>query len=87
MLSTASVAMKPLFGVKRGEFYLRSTIWIAASHMRECGVRLGGERPDLKNFYVLLSDDQKARFNAMGPPPQAASSGGTLGSVAQQSLA
>jgi hypothetical protein len=33
---------------------------------------------DLKNFYVSLSDDQKARFNAMGPPPQAASSGSTL---------
>jgi hypothetical protein len=27
-----------------------------------------------KNFYASLSDDQKARFNTMGPPPQAASS-------------
>jgi len=35
--------MKPLFGGKLGRFYLRSTIWIAASHMRECGIRLGGE--------------------------------------------
>ena len=33
-------------------------------------------RPDLKNFYASLSDDQKARFNTMGPPPKAASSGG-----------
>jgi LTXXQ motif family protein len=31
-------------------------------------------RPDLKNFYASLSDDQKARFNTMGPPPKAASS-------------
>ena len=70
--------MKPLFGVKLGAFWLRSTVWIAASHMRECGVRLGGERPDLKNFYASLSDDQKAGFNTMGPPPQAASSGSAL---------
>ena len=33
--------------------------------LRECGVRLGGERPDLKNFYVSLSDDQKRRFNGL----------------------
>jgi hypothetical protein len=39
MPSIASVAMKPLFGVKSGRFYLRSTIWIAASRMRECDVR------------------------------------------------
>ena len=38
MRSTASVAMKLPFGVKPGRFYLRSTIWIAASHRRECGV-------------------------------------------------
>jgi ABC-type transporter MlaC component len=31
-------------------------------------------RPNLKNFYASLSDDQKARFNTMGPPPLAASS-------------
>jgi hypothetical protein len=42
MPSTASVAMKPLFGVKLGRFYLRSTIWIAASHRRECGVSVLG---------------------------------------------
>src|SRR5215471_16753212 len=42
--STASVAMKPHFGVKLGGLYLRSTIWIASSYMTECGVRLGGEQ-------------------------------------------
>jgi LTXXQ motif family protein len=26
-------------------------------------------RPNLKNFYTSLSDDQKARFNMMGPAP------------------
>ena len=26
-------------------------------------------RPNLKNFYASLSDDQKARFNTMRPPP------------------
>jgi LTXXQ motif family protein len=31
-------------------------------------------RPDLNNFYASLSDEQKARFNTMGPPPNAASS-------------
>jgi ABC-type transporter MlaC component len=30
-------------------------------------------RPNLKNFYTSLSDDQKARFNMMGPAPLAAS--------------
>jgi LTXXQ motif family protein len=33
-------------------------------------------RPQLKNFYASLGDDQKAKFNTMGPPPKAASSGG-----------
>ncbi len=28
-------------------------------------------RPELKNFYASLSDEQKARFNAMGPAPSA----------------
>jgi hypothetical protein len=27
-------------------------------------------RPSLKNFYASLSDDQKARFNTMRPPPR-----------------
>jgi hypothetical protein len=31
-------------------------------------------RPNLKNFYASLSDEQKARFNAMGPAPVPASS-------------
>ena len=44
MPSTASVAMKPLFGVKPVRFCLRSTIWIAANRMRECDVGLGGEQ-------------------------------------------
>jgi hypothetical protein len=79
MPSTASVAMKPLFGVKPGRFYLRSTIWIAASHRRECDVCVGGEQasrqfgPDSRTP-TPQSDDQKARFNTMGPPPQAPSS-------------
>ena len=30
--------------------------------------------PNLRNFYASLSDDQKARFNTMGPPPRAGSS-------------
>ncbi len=31
-------------------------------------------RPNLQNFYASLSDEQKARFNPMGPPPNATSS-------------
>jgi LTXXQ motif family protein len=31
-------------------------------------------RPALENFYASLNDEQKARFNMMGPPPRAASS-------------
>jgi LTXXQ motif family protein len=31
-------------------------------------------RPDLQSFYASLSDEQKAKFNTMGPPPKAASS-------------
>jgi hypothetical protein len=27
-------------------------------------------RPNLKNFYASLSDDQKARFNTMRPSPR-----------------
>jgi hypothetical protein len=30
-------------------------------------------RPDLNNFYASLSDEQKAKFNTMGPPPNAGS--------------
>jgi hypothetical protein len=31
-------------------------------------------RPKLQAFYASLSDEQKARFNTMGPPPRSASS-------------
>jgi hypothetical protein len=31
-------------------------------------------RPDLNSFYASLSDEQKAKFNTMGPPPNATSS-------------
>ena len=31
-------------------------------------------RPNLKNFYASLSDEQKERFNLMGSPPKSASS-------------
>jgi hypothetical protein len=31
-------------------------------------------RPDLQNFYASLSDEQKARFNTVGPPPKTTSS-------------
>jgi hypothetical protein len=30
--------------------------------------------PPLENFYSALNDEQKARFNMMGPPPRAAAS-------------
>ena len=30
-------------------------------------------RPDLQNFYASLSDEQKAKFNTIGPPPKATS--------------
>jgi LTXXQ motif family protein len=31
-------------------------------------------RPDLQNFYASLSDEQKAKFNTIGPPPKGTSS-------------
>jgi LTXXQ motif family protein len=30
-------------------------------------------RPSLENFYASLNDEQKAKFNMMGPPPQSSS--------------
>ncbi len=30
-------------------------------------------RPKLKDFYASLTDDQKAKFNTIGPPPEASS--------------
>src|SRR5215831_7185499 len=44
MPSTASVAMKPLFGVKLDRLYLRSIIWIAANRRRGHDVLIGGEQ-------------------------------------------
>jgi hypothetical protein len=35
---------------------------------------IGSIRPPLENFYTSLNDEQKARFNMMGPAPKAASS-------------
>ena len=35
---------------------------------------IGSIRPPLENFYASLNDEQKARFNMMGPAPRAASS-------------
>ncbi len=34
---------------------------------------IGSVRPALENFYAALNDEQKARFNMMGPAPRAAS--------------
>src|SRR6516165_5375501 len=31
-------------------------------------------RPDLQNFYASLNDEQKAKFNTVGPPPKSAPS-------------
>ena len=36
-------------------------------------------RPSLENFYASLSDEQKAKFNMMGPPPQSSSQAQTQG--------
>jgi hypothetical protein len=41
-------------------------------------------RPDLQNFYASLSDEQKAKFNTIGPPPKAASSPSQRQSGGQQ---
>jgi LTXXQ motif family protein len=40
-------------------------------------------RPKLQDFYASLSDEQKAAFNTMGPPPQSASSSPAQRSNAQ----
>ena len=36
-------------------------------------------RPSLENFYASLSDEQKAKFNMMGPRPQSSSKAQTQG--------
>ena len=41
-------------------------------------------RPDLQNFYASLSDEQKAKFNTIGPPPKATSSPSQRQSGGQQ---
>jgi hypothetical protein len=49
---------------------------LVAIEMRLCVVAdaIKAVRPNLKNFYTSLSDDQKARFNMMGPAQVPASS-------------
>ena len=69
MLSTASVAMKPLFGVKPGRFYLRSTIWIATSRMRECDIRIGGEQACVHSLHPdLLTLNQRVQGSSPCAP-------------------
>jgi hypothetical protein len=41
-------------------------------------------RPDLQNLYASLNDEQKARFNTVGPPPKATSSSPQRHSGSQQ---
>ena|SRR5215469_3995326 len=64
--STASVAMKPLFGVKPGRFYLRSTIWIAASHRREFDIRFGDEQASKQ--FALISRTSTPRCATLSRP-------------------
>jgi hypothetical protein len=41
-----------------------------ATQRRAMADAIKSVRPALENFYASLSDEQKARFNMMGPPPQ-----------------
>ena len=41
-------------------------------------------RPDFQNFYASLNDEQKAKFNTIGPPPKATSSPSQRQSGGQQ---
>jgi hypothetical protein len=41
-----------------------------ATRLRAMAEAIKSIRPALGNFYVSLNDEQKARFNMMGPPPQ-----------------
>jgi hypothetical protein len=41
-----------------------------ATRLRAMADAIKSIRPALENFYASLSDEQKARFNMMGPPPQ-----------------
>lgn len=41
-----------------------------ATRLRAMADAIKSIRPALENFYASLTDEQKARFNMMGPPPQ-----------------
>ena len=41
-----------------------------ATRLRAMADAIKSIRPVLENFYASLNDEQKARFNMMGPPPQ-----------------
>jgi hypothetical protein len=41
-----------------------------ATRLRAMADAIKSIRPALENFYASLNDEQKARFNMMGPPPQ-----------------
>jgi LTXXQ motif family protein len=41
-----------------------------ATRLRAMADAIKSIRPALENFYASLSDEQKARFNMMGPLPQ-----------------
>jgi hypothetical protein len=44
------------------------------SRLSAMSAALKSIRPTLERFYASLNDEQKARFNTMGPPPETASS-------------
>jgi len=44
----------------------------AAARLKAIVAAINTVRPQLATFYASLSDEQKARFNAMGPPPRSA---------------
>ena len=41
-----------------------------AARLRAIAKAIKSIRPALENFYASLNDEQKAKFNMMGPPPQ-----------------
>jgi hypothetical protein len=43
----------------------------AAARLKAIAAAMNDIRPALQNFYASLSDEQKARFNTMGPPQSA----------------
>ena len=44
------------------------------TRLKAMGSATKSVRPALESFYAALDDEQKARFNTMGPPPRAATS-------------